>query len=64
MIGITSFGAYIPGYRLSSDLIANSWGRGSLKGERSVANNDEDSATIAVEAGSECLKDFDGSKMA
>jgi hydroxymethylglutaryl-CoA synthase len=59
MVGITSFGAYIPIYRLSRDTIGNSWGRGSLKGERSVANNDEDSVTMAVEAGSDCLQGFD-----
>jgi hydroxymethylglutaryl-CoA synthase len=59
MIGITSFGAYIPIYRLSRDIIANAWERGSLKGERSVANNDEDSVTMAVEAGSDCLKGLD-----
>jgi 3-hydroxy-3-methylglutaryl CoA synthase len=59
MIGITSFGAYIPIYRLARDTIANSWERGSLKGERSVANNDEDSITMAVEAGSDCLQEFD-----
>ena len=63
MVGITSFGAYIPIYRLSRDLIANSWGRGSLKGERSVANNDEDSVTMAVEAGSDCLKGLDRTKV-
>jgi len=63
MVGITSFGAYIPIYRLSRDMIANSWGRGSLKGERSVANNDEDSVTMAVEAGSDCLKGLDRNKV-
>jgi len=63
MIGITSFGAYIPMYRLSRDTIAKAWGRGSLKGERSVANNDEDTLTMAVEAGSDCLKDFDRQKV-
>ena len=59
MIGITSYGAYIPIYRLSRDMIASGWERGSLKGERSVANNDEDSLTMAVEAGTDCLRDFD-----
>jgi len=61
MAGITSFGAYIPIYRLSRDAMANAWGRRSLKGERSVANNDEDALTMAVEAGSDCLKGFDRS---
>ncbi|RJR25877.1 MAG: hydroxymethylglutaryl-CoA synthase family protein [Desulfobacteraceae bacterium] len=63
MIGITSFGAYIPIYRLSRDLIARAWERSSLKGERSVANNDEDTLTMAVEAGSDSLKGLDRKKI-
>ena len=59
MVGITSFGAYIPIYRLSRDMVAGAWGRGSLKGERSVANNDEDSLTMAVEAATDCLNGCD-----
>jgi len=30
MVGITSLGVYIPIYRLSRDIIAHSWDRGSL----------------------------------
>jgi hydroxymethylglutaryl-CoA synthase len=65
MIGITAYGAYIPVFRLGRDLMAKSWGRGSVGGERSVANNDEDSATMAVEAVFDCLQgqnrsDLDG----
>lgn len=63
MIGITSFGAYIPIYRINRDTIAKAWERSSLKGERSVANNDEDSLTMAVEAGSDCLRGFDRRKI-
>ncbi|MDY7038433.1 MAG: 3-oxoacyl-[acyl-carrier-protein] synthase III C-terminal domain-containing protein [Thermodesulfobacteriota bacterium] len=59
MVGITSFGAYIPIYRLSRDTVGQAWGRGSLKGERSVANNDEDSLTMAIEAGIDCLNGSD-----
>jgi 3-hydroxy-3-methylglutaryl CoA synthase len=59
MTGIKSFGAYIPAFRLSRDIIAKSWGRGSIGGERSVANNDEDPATMAVEATFDCLKGID-----
>lgn len=55
MLGIKSFGAYIPVYRLSRDAVAEAWGRTSLGGERSVANNDEDTATMAVEAAFDCL---------
>ncbi len=55
MTGIASFGAYIPLWRLNRDAIAAAWGRRSLGGERSVANNDEDAATMAVEAVINCL---------
>ena len=56
MIGITAYGGYIPAFRLSRDLMAKAWGRGSIGGERSIANNDEDSATMAVEAVFDCLQ--------
>ena len=56
MMGITAYGAYIPVFRLSRDLMAKAWGRGSIGGERSIANNDEDSATMAVEAVFDCLQ--------
>src|SRR5206468_9467099 len=50
MVGITSFGAYIPFYRLAHKEIARAWGGRAGEGERSVANVDEDSITMAVEA--------------
>jgi len=59
MIGIVSYGAYVPTFRLSRDLMAKAWLRGSIGGERSVANNDEDSATMAVEAAFDCLQGKD-----
>lgn len=59
MSGIISYGAYVPIFRLSRDIVAKAWGRGSLGGERSVANNDEDTATMAVAAGFDCLKGMD-----
>ena len=59
MIGITSYGGYVPFFRLSRDLRATAWGRGSLGGERSGANNDEDSATRAVEAAFDGLQGKD-----
>ncbi len=58
MIGIISYGVHIPLWRLNRDMIATSWGRRSIGGERSVANNDEDAATMAVEAVTDCLKGF------
>ena len=55
MLGIVSYGGYIPAFRLERKLIADAWGRNSIGGERSVANNDEDSITMAVEAAVNCL---------
>ncbi|MDI6889007.1 MAG: hydroxymethylglutaryl-CoA synthase [Methanocellales archaeon] len=57
MIGITSYGAYIPRYRIKVEEIARVWGndpehikKGLLMYEKSVPDLDEDTATIAVEA--------------
>ena len=58
MVGIVSYGAYIPIYRLSRDLPWLTWGGLPVGGERSVANFDEDSITMAVEAGNNCLQGF------
>lgn len=60
-IGITGFGGYIPRRRLARKTIAeaNSWINPGLmaraKGERSMANWDEDCLTMAVEAARDCL---------
>lgn len=59
MVGIKSYGAYIPFYRLSRDEIAKGWGGRSLGGEKAVANYDEDSITMAVAATLDCLSGFD-----
>ncbi len=59
MIGVQAFGAYIPLYRLSRELMGKAWGLPSGPGERAVANIDEDTVTMAVEAGLDCLKDID-----
>jgi hydroxymethylglutaryl-CoA synthase len=59
MIGITSYGAYVPIYRLSREEIARAWGGRAAPGEKAVANFDEDSATMAVEAVIDCLKGID-----
>jgi 3-hydroxy-3-methylglutaryl CoA synthase len=57
MVGLVSYGAYIPTYRIDRRIIADAWGRRALKGERSLANNDEDSLTMAVAASMNCLND-------
>src|SRR6185503_10017232 len=60
MTGITSFGAYVPFYRLSHKEIAAAWGGRAGEGERAVANVDEDSITLAVEAVRDLLAGRDG----
>jgi len=55
MVGITSYGAYIPIYRLSRAEISRGWTAVPLKGEKAVANFDEDSITMAVAASRECM---------
>jgi hydroxymethylglutaryl-CoA synthase len=60
MVGITSFGAYIPFYRLAHKEIARAWGGRGGDGERSVAGVDEDSVTMAVEAVRDLLAGRDG----
>ena len=61
MIGIVSYGAYLPRLRLNKKAIAmaNAWMDPALlahaKGERAMANWDEDSVTMAVEAARDCL---------
>lgn len=60
MVGITSFGAYVPFYRLAQKEIARAWGGRAGDGERAVANVDEDSVTMAVEAATDALRGRDG----
>ena len=61
MIGITSYGAYIPRLRLNRMSIFRNMGWYSpaiiavAQGERSVCNWDEDSLTMAVAAARDCL---------
>ena len=68
--GILSFGAYIPRLRLQRKAIAaaNSWFnpglRGMARGERAMANWDEDTVTMAVEAARDCLSRFDRGSVA
>ena len=69
MIGITSYGGYIP--RLRLDRMAIFQGMGWFapaiiavaQGERSFCNWDEDSMTMAVAASLDCLKGKDKSKV-
>lgn len=63
MTGIVSYGAYIPKYRIDRKLIYKSMGwlnpATFMPGERAVCNFDEDSATMAVAAGKDCLAGCD-----
>ena len=63
MAGIISFGAYIPLWRLSRDAIAEAWQSASIGGERSLANNDEDTVTMATEAAIDCLSGWQREKV-
>ncbi len=69
IMGIISHGAYIPRLRLQRSAIADAvaWAapgvKGLAKGERAVANWDEDSITMAVEAGRDCLQGIDRSSI-
>lgn len=61
MTGIVACGVYVPRLRLQRKAVAeaNAWYapslRASAKGERAMANWDEDALTMAVEAGRDCL---------
>ncbi len=61
MVGITSYGAYIPWYRMNRTVIFEQLGwfnpanASVARGEKAVANHDEDSITMAVEAALDCL---------
>ncbi len=69
MIGISSYGGYIPRLRLNRMSIYQSmgWFAPALimvaQGERSFCNWDEDSITMAVEASRDCLKGLDKEKV-
>jgi len=60
MAGIISYGAHIPIYRLDRTILNQVWG-GKERGEKAVANHDEDSLTMGVDAGRECLKGIERS---
>lgn len=69
MVGISAFGGYIPRYRLNRMQIFDAIGWLNLatianaRGEKAVANFDEDSITMAVAAGLDCLRGQDRDKV-
>ncbi len=62
MVGITSYGAYVPRYRISSAEIARLWGDDANMGQalnvhqKSVPGPDEDVATISVAAARQAMR--------
>ena len=54
MVGIKSISVHIPFFMLPRELISKAWSSRSIGGQKSVANYDEDSITMAVEAASGC----------
>jgi hydroxymethylglutaryl-CoA synthase len=58
MVGIASYGAYIPRHRLPLAAIGGHSARDGGP-EKAVAWNDEDSVTMAVSAAVNCLRDLD-----
>ena len=62
MVGISSYGVHIPWYRLSRKTISAAMGwlsPSALPGEKAVANYDEDSITMAVNASMNSLIGFE-----
>lgn len=58
-IGILSYGAYLPRYLMPRKLIAEAWDFPLVPGTKAFASGDEDSITMAVEAGIDALNGID-----
>jgi len=54
MVGITSYGAYVPLFRLNREALAK-----GARGEKAICGFDEDSITMAVAAANDCLNGID-----
>jgi len=67
MAGITSYGAYVPIYRINRMTIYSALGwlnpASLLPGEKAVANYDEDSLTMAVASAMDCLRGVEREKI-
>ncbi len=59
VIGIKSYGAYIPKYYVERVEIAHEWDFPSIPGAKAFANGDEDSLSMACDAGIDCLEGID-----
>src|SRR6185369_3614535 len=60
MVGIVSYGSYVPYRRLKRAAIGQALGIPAGKGERAVASFDEDSVSMAVEAARDALRTAPG----
>jgi len=67
MIGIVSYGTYVPKYRVHTEDIAHAWKKNPMEiisalgvTEKTVPNVDEDAVTIALEAALQSLSYFKG----
>ncbi len=56
MFGMTGYSVYVPVHRLSRDAVSAATHTKTIAGSRSVANFDEDSLTMGIEAALECLR--------
>jgi len=67
MKGIVSYGGYLPFYRINRDTIFKGMGwlnrAAYIKGEKCVANWDEDSVTMAVASAMNCLEGYERSNI-
>ncbi len=66
MVGITSYGAYIPRLRINRKVISSAMGwfnPGALPGEKATVNHDEDSLTMAAAASIDCLNGLERGKV-
>jgi hydroxymethylglutaryl-CoA synthase len=63
MIGIVSYGSYVPYRRLERAAIAQVLGVPAEKGERAVASFDEDSVSMAAEAARDALRTAGGTSI-
>ncbi|MBI2766586.1 MAG: OB-fold domain-containing protein [Chloroflexi bacterium] len=62
MRGIVAYGAYLPYHRINRQEIGQALGQPGGKGTRAVASYDEDTTTMAVEAGRHALASAPGFK--
>ena len=63
MVGIISYGAYIPYHRVSREEFYKAWGGFPIPGEKAVASYDEDAVTMAWDAANDCLAGADPKKI-